>query len=249
MAPLKYSPAILAKALLAIAVAVLAVVGCSAGVVGSGRVITETRPVSGVSAVSLGGVGELTIVQGEPESLEIEAEDNIMPHIRTETNAGILDIGEKGGVEPKKPIRFKLTVSRLTKVYSSGAGSVRADKFSSPGLLDLRVNGAGAVEFSQLECASVKVVLAGAGAVKLQGHTRNQDVEISGAANYLAGDLRTQYTKLAISGAGNARVWAMSELDVSISGMGKVDYYGNPTIKQEIAGVGSLHSLGEKARD
>jgi hypothetical protein len=179
----------------------------------------------------------------------VEAEDNLMPLIDTKVNAGLLEISEKGRVEPTKPIRFTLTVSQLNKVVSTGAGSVHCAKFSSPGLLDLRVEGAGAVVFSQLECASVKVVLSGAGDVKLQGRTRNQNVEISGAANYIADDLRTQVTKLVIDGAGDAKVWALGELDVAINGVGSVDYYGLPKVTKEVNGAGSLRSLGDKPRD
>jgi hypothetical protein len=231
----------------AIATAMLAA-GCSAGLLGSGRIVSQTRPVAGASAVSLAGVGDLTIVQGEPESLVIEAEDNILPHIRTKVDDGLLEISEEGSVSPTKPIYFKLTISHLSKIISSGAGSVQSDKFSSPGLLDLRVEGAGKVKLSQLECETLKVVLSGAGDVKLQGRTRTQDVDLTGAANYVADDLRTQSTKLVISGAGHAKVWAMGELDVNISGTGDVDYYGTPQIKKQIEGVGSLHSLGDKPR-
>ena len=238
------------KTFLPAVILALAVAGCSGRrLVGSGHVITETRPISGVGVVSLEGVGDLTIVQGEPESLLIEAEDNILPLIQTKTDGGTLEISEKGTVVPTKPLRFTLTVSHFSKVVSAGAGNIHAARFSSPGLLDLRVEGAGAVNFTQLECASVKVVLAGAGDVKLDGHTRSQDVEISGAAKYAAGDLRTQFTKLTINGAGEAKIWAMSELDVNVNGAGSVDYYGDPKIKKEINGIGSLRSLGEKARD
>jgi hypothetical protein len=228
--------------------AVFLAVGCSR-LVGSGRVITETRQVSGVNAVSLGGVGELTIVQGEPASLVIEAEDNIMPQIRTHTKNGLLEISEKGSVSPTKPIRFQLTVSQLSKIFSAGAASVHVHKLTSPGLLELRVEGAGSVNISQVECASVKVVVSGAGDITIQGRTRDQQVELSGAGKYRAGDLRTQATRLEVSGAGNATVWAMSDLDVTIDGVGDVHYYGSPKIKQEINGVGSLHALGDKPRE
>jgi hypothetical protein len=228
--------------------AVFLAVGCSR-LVGSGRVITETRQVSGVNAVSLEGVGELTIVQGEPESLVVEAEDNIMRQIRTGTKNGLLEISESGSFSPTKPIRFQLTVGQLSKIFSAGAGSIRLNRLTSPGLLDVRVEGAGAVDISQLECASLQVVVSGAGDIKVQGRCRDQKVELSGAGKYRAGDLRTQATRLDVSGAGNATVWAVTDLNVTIDGVGDVHYYGSPKIKQEINGVGSLKSLGDKPRD
>jgi hypothetical protein len=238
----------LTRTILATGFLVVLAAGCSPRVGGSGHVITETRPISAANAVSLAGVGELTIVQGEPESLVIEAEDNIMPLIRTKVEGGRLEISEKDA-SPTKPIRFTLTIKDLTKIISTGAGTIRSAKFVSPGPLDFRVEGAGTVDFEQIECASVNVVLSGAGDVKLQGHTRNQDVELSGAAKYAAGDLRTHSAKVRISGAGNARVWATSDLDAEISGVGSVDYFGTPIIKKQISGVGDLHSLGDKTHE
>ena len=229
----------------------LLTIGCSrlVGVVGSGHVISQTRPVPAeVNAVSLGGVGELMIVQGGPPSLVIEAEDNILPHITSETKNGLLEISESG-IAPTKTIHFILTVGQLNKIFSSGAASIRLDSLTIPGVLELRVEGAGGVNISKLESASVKAVLAGAGDIKIQGRTRNQEIDISGAAKYLAGDLRTQSTRLDVSGAGDAKVWAMSDLDVTIDGAGDVDYYGSPKIKKAINGVGSLHSLGDKPRE
>ena len=42
--------------------------------------------VSSFDQVSLNGQGDLIITQGEQESLQIEAEDNLIPVIETERN-------------------------------------------------------------------------------------------------------------------------------------------------------------------
>ncbi len=222
---------------------------CAGGVVGSGHVVTETRAVPAINAVNLAGVGELTIVQGDKAALVVEAEDNILPSIKTRTEGGTLEIREKGSIAPKKPLRFRLTVSQLNKIVVSGAGGIRSDRFANAGLLDLEAEGAGSVELTKLECPTLKLVISGAGDVKLQGRARNQDVEIAGAGKYLADEFRTEITKLEISGDGTAQVWAIGELEVSISGVGQVDYYGKPKLKKDITGLGKLHALGPKGRD
>ncbi len=48
---------------------------------GSGNVINQTRSIQGVNQVSLDGTGPVLVIQGNQESLTIEAEDNIIPHI------------------------------------------------------------------------------------------------------------------------------------------------------------------------
>ena len=53
------------------------------GAPGSGQVVTETREVSNFNAVEFTSFGDLTIQQGERESLTIEAEDNVLREIET----------------------------------------------------------------------------------------------------------------------------------------------------------------------
>lgn len=222
------------------------VTGCSAGVVGSGHVASENRPVNGVEAVELSGVGELTIVQGEPESLVVEAEDNILPRLESRVAGGTLELSEKGILMPRRPIRFKLTASHLKSVTSTGTGSVQADGWTNPGKLTIRLEGAGGVNLAHLDCATLKVALEGAGHVRVQGQAHAQEIELAGSADYSAPDFKTQAAHLTISGAGDAQVWAADELKVEISGAGSVKYYGQPKITREISGAGSLRSMGEK---
>ena len=64
-------------------------------VTGSGHLATETRSVSGFDQVELAIRGELIITQGDQESLEIEAEDNLLDYIETTTYGDTLVIGLK----------------------------------------------------------------------------------------------------------------------------------------------------------
>ena len=51
--------------------------------IGSGNVITEERDVSGFDSISIGSSMNLIIEQTGSESLKIEAEDNIIPLVKT----------------------------------------------------------------------------------------------------------------------------------------------------------------------
>src|SRR5512142_1150936 len=78
-------------------------------VTGSNVVIQENREVSEFNAVSLNGAGELTITQGEKESLVIEAENNLLPLIKSQVRNGVLVIdfdseGPNAVVGPTKSI-------------------------------------------------------------------------------------------------------------------------------------------------
>lgn len=232
------------------AVAVL-LTGCGGSlIVGSGRVSTESRNVSNFNAVSLSGVGDLMIAQGETEALTVEAEDNLLPYIKTEVRNGTLSIGvdNRGGPTlptPTRPVRYNLTVKNLQSVDLSGAGRIQSARLKSDNL-KIGISGAGSVTFDQVEATSVTSTLSGAGGLKVSGAVTNQSATLSGVGGYDAPELSSKSASVMVSGVGGATVWASESLDVTISGAGSVSYYGNPRVQQSKSGAGSVKSLGTK---
>lgn len=216
---------------------------------GSGEVTTESRPISGVERVTLSAVGTLIIRQGEQESLEIEAEDNLLAYIRTEVRGQTLEIGfEDNGwrqsIQPSEPIRYYLTVIDLSEVTISGAGKVEMGEIETDALL-IVTSGAGDIELDALQADSLALELSGAGNCEIRsGAVTAQRINISGAGNYTARDLESQEAAIQISGLGNATVWAQESLEVEISGAGNVEYLGSPQVSQQITGLGKVEHLG-----
>lgn len=225
--------------------------GTSVAVVrGSGVVVTETRQVSGFNALTFAGLGEIVITQGPTESLTIEAEDNIVPQIKTDVRNGTLRIGFnrdkwQDWVAPTKPIKFILSVKDLTTIESSGLGSIQTAAFKT-NKLKLVISGAGNIKIAGLDTTSISTSINGTGSIELAGKATEQTSTLSGIGSYQAGDLATQQADINVSGAGSATVWTAEALNVSISGAGSVNYYGNPTVKKSITGLGAVKGLGGK---
>ena len=107
---------------------------------GSGNVTSESRNVSDFNEVELQGIGNLTIQQTGSESLTIEAEDNIIPYLKTEVknNRLTLSIEPGVGISTTKPINYELTVKDLSDLITNcregvfsethGAKSIRESK-------------------------------------------------------------------------------------------------------------------------
>lgn len=230
--------------LLLILVALLT--GCSF-VRGSGVTVTETREVSNFDRVELKSIGELTIIQGEPETLTIEAESNIVRRVKTDVWGGTLTIeftgGVLGDVIPTEPIRYELTMKDISGIKLSGAGRIYSASIATR-YLDLDVSGVGDVIIDDLEAEDLEVDLSGAGTIDLAGKVDDQDVKLRSVGNYSGGGLESYHAQIALSGAGTATLWVTEELDVEISGVGSVDYYGDPVVSQDISGLGRLNHLG-----
>ena len=70
---------------------------------GSGNVVSETRQLTHFDRVTIFGSGHLTVVQGEQEGLTIQADDNLLPYIKSEVAGGSLKLGpEDVNLRPTK---------------------------------------------------------------------------------------------------------------------------------------------------
>jgi hypothetical protein len=217
---------------------------------GSGDIQAEERPVSGFDAVNFSGNGELVITQGDTEGLTVEADDNLLPYIKTEVRNGELFIGfEKEDWEtvyrPSQPIRFDLALKDLKALSLSGSGRITSPIINAD-RLSLDVSGSGSLMIDQLGAADLILGLSGSGQVDLSGEVASQQVGLSGSGSYLAGDLESQTAKVTSDGSGSGTVWVSENLDVTLSGSGSVSYFGSPTVTSDVSGSGSLTSLGGK---
>lgn len=216
-------------------------------VLGSGEIISETRPVSGFTAVELNDIGTLIIEQGSKESLEVIAEDNIIKYLKSDVYGRNLrlSVDDFVSIDPTEEIVFYLTVKNLERVEISGLGNIEIEALKTSSL-DLKISGAGSANIGDLQADSLNLEISGVGNVEIGGSVEDQQIELSGAGNYNADGLKSNKARIEISGTGKAVLWVENELNVDLSGMGNLQYYGSPNLSTEISGVGTVKSLGEK---
>ncbi len=230
--------------------------------------ITETRDVSEFHAIVFDAAGRMMITQGDTESLTIEAGRNIMPHILSEVKDGVLVIRmdePRWNMAIPKPVQYMLVVKELDDIAISGAGDIKLEDLESSSMeidlsgagnfevgsliadsLDISLSGAGNIDISDLNVASLDATLSGAGNFSLAGVAPDQTALLAGLGSYQAGDLESARVTVEVAGASGATVWATESLKVIISGAGSVEYYGSPQVSQDVNGVGSVRSLGNK---
>ncbi len=215
---------------------------------GSGDVKTEVREVNQINRVSLSSIGDLTIVYADQEKLEISAEENLLSYITSKVQNGKLTLGTEDNINliPSESIQYTLYVTEpIQELSVSGLGSIRAPELTVNNL-SLNVSGAGDVKVESVFADQLEVRISGLGSVFVNsGKVDGQNIGISGSGTFKAGDLMSQKAEIRISGLGNAEVWAEDELTANISGSGDISYYGSPSIRQDISGLGSLRSNGE----
>ena len=216
---------------------------------GSGNVISQTRTVSGFEAVSVSYPAEVLIKQGNAESLKIEAEDNLLPNLKTQVKNGTLEIfykRENGKhVNPTKTVKITIVVKDLKNVDFTSAGELTIEGLKT-NALDVSLSGAGNVKLDKILVKALSVSLSGAGSSTASGTADDLNLTISGFGDFKGPDLHSQDARVDISGAGSATVWVDNDLNAQISGAGSVSYYGSASVTRQISGVGGVNHIGDK---
>jgi hypothetical protein len=227
--------------------AILSAVGLSACglsiVRGSGNVVSESRQVSGFDEVSLAGSGDVFVTQGDQEGLKIDAEDNVMPFLKTEVRGSTLVISLESNdgviVRPTRPMRFYVSMKQVKSLSVSGSGTISSEAITSK-VLDLYVTGSGETNIKNIKADSLTTTISGSGKCSLMGEAASQKLTITGSGSCSTDNLTSQNVKINVSGSGKAAVMAGTTLDVTITGSGEVLYSGSPKVSQRISGSGRI---------
>jgi hypothetical protein len=206
------------------AVGVLALLsGCGVlrpGIPGSGVSHSELRAPGVFQEVALAGIGTVNVYPGESPSVRVTTDDNLMRHVETRVENGVLEIRPRRPIAPRTGLTVDVTVPHLTGAQVAGAGNLNLMGVSAD---------------------SLDVSISGAGTLSGQGHVGQLTASISGVGEADLENLYADDARVEISGAGEASVYAIKSIDARISGIGDIVCYGNPDrVAQQISGIGEL---------
>lgn len=215
---------------------------CVNSVDGDGNVITEQRSIDSFDKIDISGHFKVFINQGNTEKLELEADNNLIDLIETETKSNTLYIKSKKPIGDAESLKLYISVKNITEIDISGAVELNSKGTIEAENLEIDISGAADINIG-VDVISLSMEMSGASETTLRGKAENFDIELSGASDLQAEKLKTKHTSVDISGAGNAKVFAKKTLKVEVSGAGSVKYKGNPKITKDISGAGSVTKL------
>lgn len=212
---------------------------------GSGEVVSRTTGLSDFNRVVFSGTGELLLVQSGVRSLTVEADDNLMNRIEAEVRGGTLFLRHDESISPSRRIRFHLSVQELIGLDVSGIAAAEAGVINTE-RLDIHISGESSLVLEALKAQYLTLEISGPSEVEFVdgGEVDEQVIVINGPGAFRAPGLYSQSVELSINGPGRATVWASDSLDIAVSGIGIVDYYGSPQVTQSSSGNVQINSLG-----
>ncbi len=190
---------------------------------GSGNVATEVRNLSGFTGVDVSGVFQVEITAQKDFSVQVEADDNLLPLIKTEVSDGILHIKAERRISTENGLKIRISAPDIAKINASGVSRV---------------------SIADIDNAELSSYTSGASKVTINGVTTKLSAEVNGASTLDAEGLRANIADVDASGASSASVFATAELRTEASGASKVRYAGNPAKTEKNASGAS--SIREK---
>ncbi len=193
----------------------------SDNLVGSGNRKTETRDLKDFTEITVNGAYKVEVACGqEGRSVEIEADDNLLPYIKTDLQGATLNITQERG----------LSFTSLPRV-----------RISVPDLKVVRTDGASDFELVGLKNDVFRINVDGASKFRASGETGTLDVELNGAARIDASQLRASTVNVESNGAGLTTVHATETLNATVNGVGSIEYYGDPkVVNPKVNGIGRV---------
>ncbi|HLO15805.1 MAG TPA: head GIN domain-containing protein [Anaerolineales bacterium] len=220
--------------------------GLAGGIPGSGNIQTQTRDTGAFQAISIEYPGaKIIIQQGLKESVEIQADDNLLPQLSTEVLAGRLSIKSsetnwKTSVNPSKQVKITITARDLNEILlSAEVGDLEVNDLQA-GTLKLVLSGGAQIKLNGIQVDLLDSDLSGAGDIQASGIANEIKLILSGFGNFNAADLKSDKATIELSGMGNATVRVEKELAATITGAGSVNYLGNPRVDKTLNGAGSV---------
>ncbi|HVE62027.1 MAG TPA: head GIN domain-containing protein [Chitinophagaceae bacterium] len=200
---------------------------------GNGKLVTRDINVQPFDALNASGVYELKLVQGDKESVKIEADENLQELFTVKNDGSQLNIEMKKNISLRGKMRVKVYVTfrNLKSIELSTVGNVSTEKQLTFSDLILKNKSVGNVNLNftanKLDLKNTSV-----GNLKLQGKAQTAVFKNSGVGNLRAGELIVQSMDIDNSGVGNAEVNAEKELKVSDNMLGRVTNKGAAPMKK-----------------
>jgi len=206
----------------------------------------QSRTPGTFQRVQVGGGIDLYLTQGSSTSVVVEADNEVLSHLKTEVKGNALVIGWEKGYSLKNmfknkgPVKVHVTAPRLDGLDASGGSDVYGQSTLKADSFQLTASGGSDITLA-LNTKTLTANASGGSDLRLSGRTERQTVSVSGGADYKAFGLHSTTAEVDASGAADANINVDGELSASVSGAADLRYKGNARVlKSQSSGGGSI---------
>ncbi len=213
------------------------------GLRGNGAVKTESRSVRDFHAIDLSLAGDVEFSVSDQYSVEVQAQENLLPILKTEVENGTLKIYFSENVSQSDNVKIKVTGPSFDGLDLAGSGTIRAMTAVKSSKMDMDVSGSGNVYLLQGDFGDMNCDISGSGGIELGGITNTLKIDVSGSGDVKAKELTANALNAEVAGSGTITCHVTQTLKADIAGSGEVYYLGEPSVEADVNGSGKVKKL------
>jgi hypothetical protein len=204
---------------------------------GNGHVTEEIRNIRDFNELKVSSGIDVFITQDNDISLRIEADENLMEHIKTEVLDDQLKIYTDVNIRMAKSKKVYLSYEELKSIRVSSAGDVKGKNTLHTKDLELKLSSAGDIRLDVI-ADEIEVQIGSSGNATLSGKTEYLKARLSSAGDLNAFELKTAEADVSASSSGDAKVWVTGKARFKCSSAGDIVYHGDPEILESSTSSG-----------
>ena len=208
---------------------------------------SKTYDISDFTTLSLAIVGEVVYEQSDSLYLNVSGSSTLIEDLQVSDRGGKLSVelkNMKRYSNGKKELVVRVGSPNLETIIFDGVGTLQIPHRFQGEKLSITNNGVGHIKIDDCHVTDFNLTSRSVGSVEAKGTATETSILSEGIGKIDFSDFKSENTKVVSKGTGNLSVYAQKSIDISLSGIGNIKYYGNPeNVKTDISGVGKITKM------
>lgn len=212
---------------------------------GSSHLSIKTVPISGVTSITVAGIGTCVVVQDSdaPEQVTIEADDNILPYIEIiqDDNTLLIKLKDDTKITTQSKLVYRTTVKKLSEITLFGSVAMELQLIAADSLA-IVMDGATRLVGS-LQVEHLQATISGSSWAELSGIAKNQDINVAGTSQFDGLGLAGITADVDCFGVSSVYLNVTESICGCCQGVSSVGYKNNPHVNIKTAALSSVEKI------
>lgn len=214
--------------------------------IGNGQRTTQEREAGDFDAILATQAVMVSVRYGEPVSITVEADENLLPMVETSIEGGRLHAGIRNDrwVVGAHGVRVRVVTPKLARVEATSSALVQVEGGTQPDFY-AKADSSSRVEVRGLQVERLTGIAESGAQLVLEGNAGTFDARSTASANLAAGELRAGRVHLEATSLSTGVVNAIDELSGTVDSGAYFTVRGNPPRNSIRVESGAQVSYGE----
>ena len=207
---------------------------------------SKTYDISEFTSLNLELIGEVFYEQSDSAYLNVSGSSILIEALKVSDDKGELSIElrNKRKFTGKKKLVVRVGSPHLTKINFESIGTLHIKNNFISDELSIDNKGVGEIIIDDCQVEKFSLTSKSIGSIKIKGTSNLTYINSVGLGEIDASEFKSKKVKIVSEGMENLSVYAEDSIDITMKGLGNINYYGNPAeVNTDISKLGKVNRI------